>query len=206
MVRATLEAETVNTVFQKLRSRSGFSLGEMLITVLILLMVSSVVAGGIPAAANAYTKAVDAANAHVLLSTTVNALRDEFATAWDVKESDGAISYYSSDNGSRSKIYIGAGVDAGKIMIQEYLPDDDGLLNDAITLDTGRQIVSDAATIKGKLKVTCSKITYDNTKHLVSVENLAVSKASGSGGAGTVIVEMPETGFYIRVLSEEATE
>ena len=64
-------------MYQKLNSQDAFTLAETLITVLILLMVSAVVAGGIPAAANAYRKAVDAANAHVLLSTTVNALRSE---------------------------------------------------------------------------------------------------------------------------------
>ena len=56
---------------QKLKSRLGFTLAEMLMSVLILLMVSSVVAGGVPVAANAYYKVVDAANAQVLLSTTV---------------------------------------------------------------------------------------------------------------------------------------
>ena len=53
----------------KLNNEDGFTLAETLMTVLIMLLVSSVIAAGIPAAAKAYRKAVDAANAQVLLST-----------------------------------------------------------------------------------------------------------------------------------------
>ena len=55
----------------KLHNRKGFSLAETLMAVLILLMVSAVVAAGIPMAREAYEKAVDAANAQTLLSTTI---------------------------------------------------------------------------------------------------------------------------------------
>ena len=56
---------------KRLNSRTGFTLAEVLITVLILLMITAVVAGGMPVAANAYYKVVDAANAQVLLSTAM---------------------------------------------------------------------------------------------------------------------------------------
>ena len=101
---------------QKLNNSYGFSLAETLVAVLILLMVSAVVAGGIPAAVNAYTKAVDAANAQVLLSTTVNALRNELSTARDVNPIEtNKISYESSYTGSRSIISIENGIE-----IMEY--------------------------------------------------------------------------------------
>ncbi len=70
------------SLFRKLKNnKSGFSIAEALIAVLILLMVSSVVAGGMPVAAKAYRDVVDSANAQILLSTTVTALRDELGTA-----------------------------------------------------------------------------------------------------------------------------
>ena len=102
---------------QKLKNSAGFTLAETLITVLILLMVSSVVAGGVPAAANAYRKAVDAANAHVLLSTTVNALRSVLSTAWGVSANNSELSYYSARTGAKTKIY---NTDS-TIMVQDYL-------------------------------------------------------------------------------------
>gem|GEM_PF-1234797 len=75
---------------KKLRkSRAGFTLAETLICVLILLMVSAIVGAAIPSAANAYKNAVDAANAQVLLSTTLTALRDEFSTAKQVQWTSG---------------------------------------------------------------------------------------------------------------------
>ena len=63
------------------RSQAGFTLAETLIAILILLMVSAIVAGAIPTASNVYVKTVDAANAQVVLSTAVTALRDELGTA-----------------------------------------------------------------------------------------------------------------------------
>ena len=195
-----METETVKLVLNKFKNKNGFTLAETLITVLILLMVSGIVAGGVPAAANAYIKAVDAANAHVLLSTTVNALRDEFSTAWDVsQDGSGAIMYYSSDTGSQSRITVENGV----IKLQEYVKDE--LLADAKTV-AARPIVSEATTIHGKLSVICSGITYEKTKSLVTVTGLQVNKkSSDSSGTGTVIVKMPEQGLQIRVLTREAT-
>ena len=61
------------------RGRSGFTIAETLVAVLILLMVSSVVAAGIPAAKSAFEKVVVGANAEILLSTSVASLRDQLA-------------------------------------------------------------------------------------------------------------------------------
>lgn len=89
-------------------NKSGFSIAEALIAVLILLMVSSVVAAGMPVAAKAYTQVVDSANAQLLLSTTVTALRDELGEG--VLE-DGAVSgktiTYTSSTGGASSIEFG---------------------------------------------------------------------------------------------------
>ena len=63
------------------RAAAGFSLAETLMAVLILLMVSAVVATGMPMARDAYEKAVDAANAQTLLSTTATMLRAELGGA-----------------------------------------------------------------------------------------------------------------------------
>ena len=111
---------SVKDMTQKMKKSAGFSLAETLITVLILLMVSAVVAGGVPAAANAYRKAVDAANAQVLLSTTVNALRSELSTAWGISaDTDkNELIYYCARTGARTKIFNGTSEKT--IMVQDY--------------------------------------------------------------------------------------
>ncbi len=89
----------------RLKNRGGFTIGEVLVSVLILMMVFSIVAAGIPTAANAYYKVVDSANAQVLLSTTMTRLRAELSTATEVKCSDTTITYRCAA-GSQSKIYL----------------------------------------------------------------------------------------------------
>lgn len=91
------------------RHQAGFTLAETLLAVLIMLMVSTIVATGIPVARNAYEKVVLRANAEVLLSTTIAALRDEIGTASRVEISDGgnSIIYYSADAEAPSKISNG---------------------------------------------------------------------------------------------------
>ncbi len=65
----------------KLRSRGGFTLAEMLTAVLIMLLLTAIVAGGLPVAQKVYIDVTDAANAQVLLSTTITELTDELASS-----------------------------------------------------------------------------------------------------------------------------
>ena len=83
-------------------SQSGFTLAEMLMTVLILSMVSAVVAAGVPTAANAYKKVMDSANAEVMLTTTMVRLRDELGTASEVSCSGSEITYRDSSGREKS--------------------------------------------------------------------------------------------------------
>lgn len=73
---------------KKIKDRSGFSLAEVLVTVIILLLVTATVATGIPAASRAYSKVVNAANAQVLMSTTIIRLREELGTADNIITSE----------------------------------------------------------------------------------------------------------------------
>lgn len=79
------------------RNMAGFSLAEMLAAVLILLLASAIVAAGMPMAREAYEKAVDAANAQTLLSTTVTMLRSELSRASDVVTATEAVGEGGAD-------------------------------------------------------------------------------------------------------------
>ncbi len=163
--------DNVNRLFRKLNNRAGFTLAETLIAILILLMVSSVVAGGVPAASNAYYKAVDGANAQVLLSTAATALQDELATARDIKQSvDDSLTYYSRDNGRESSIFL----KGDTIWVKEYV-------NSTYTGSEGKPIELDRQLVSGKasterLKVKYGTITYEETTGLVQVKNLQVAR------------------------------
>ena len=185
----------MNNVMKKLKSGGGFTLAETLMTVLILVMVAGVVAGGIPAAVTAYSKAVDAANAQVLISTTVNALRGELSTAKDVHFKENDLIYISSATESKTKLY--KGID-GAIMVQDFLRYDESGPQTYEESGTQkvvepRRLVSESAATK-KLQVTYESVNWaDGQENEVLVfENLDVTK----GGASIAEV----ANLYIRCL------
>ncbi len=88
--------KSMKKLHRKLRDRSGFTLAELLIVVLILLLVSTVVATGVPAAVNSYQKVVDSANAQLLLSTTVSSLRRELSLAGSIEVEGATVKSYTN--------------------------------------------------------------------------------------------------------------
>ena len=161
---------------KKIRGNSGFTLAETLLVVLILLLVSTIVATGMPAAKNAYEKIIVAANAQVLLSTGATALRDELGTSWDVKIDDDTsktsgtfVTYKSSDTGAKSKIYLN---DENKIYIQEYVMNE--YLNvEETSIGSERLLVSDKAATDG-LVITYTTIKKSDDGSSVIISGLAV--------------------------------
>ena len=169
----------------KLKGGSGFTLAETLLAVLILLLVSTIVATGIPAAKNAYEKVVLAANAEVLLSTTISTLRNELGTAQDIKtptanpkkhETEASvITYFNPTREASSKLYVASeGDNEGKIMFQRYY-NEGGL---SATYEATPLISSETST--QDLYVTYTKVTYSGG--IVAFEGLSVNRASGTQG------------------------
>lgn len=106
---------------KKLNNKAGFSLAELLMAMIIMLLAATIVATGIPAAKRAYENVMVGANADVVLSTTVTALRNELATSKDISvKSDGTtIVFYHLTRGSVSKIYLDSS-NNNQITIQRY--------------------------------------------------------------------------------------
>ncbi len=104
-----------------IKNRKGFSLTELLVTVLILGLVSSVVAGGIPVARDAYLKITVSANAQVLMSTVISSLRSQLGPSQIADETlteATEITYLSGKNGAYSTISLDTTSKA--ITIQEF--------------------------------------------------------------------------------------
>lgn len=169
----------------KMKSESGFTLAETLLAVLILLLVSSIVASGVPAARNAYEKVVLASNADVLLSTTISSLRNELSTAGNIElgKRDGdskytAVYYYNRALGTKSKIWIDPSEEyEGKetIRYQRYAGSD---LVASVQSDSSNLIPRAMAT--GDLYVTYDSVRYEN--QMLIFENLQVNRISGATG------------------------
>ena len=148
---------------RKLNSRSGFTLAETLLAVLILLLVSGIVTAGIPSARKAYVDVVIGANAQSLLTTTANALREEIGTAWGVECKDNVLTYYSASTGALSTLECRSEGDGG-IYIQEYtsisIENFTGYnINEKKSVGQARLLVS-AETATKDLTVGYDNVTY----------------------------------------------
>ncbi|MCR5664859.1 MAG: hypothetical protein K6G17_08335 [Oscillospiraceae bacterium] len=152
-----------NTVKKKAASRAGFTLAEALITLLIVLMVSAIVAAGLPAAQRAYEKVVDGANAQLLLSTTVTCLREELGAAVEVEpaEDGKSVSYVSGVTGYPSVI----GNSTEGIQVSRERPD-------ASDTQTALLVTAQAAT-KG---MTASFSSVSCSGGVVTISELTVKK------------------------------
>ena len=163
---------------KKLKAKSGFTLAETLLAVLILLLVSTIVANGIPVARNVYNNVIVGANAQMLLSTAVTALRNELGTAQDVNVSmnNTDITYYKPSIGAYSKLSVN---DEG-IQLLDYVNKADGKpLN--VCGKTGERmperLVTKAAS-NGNLIVTYGNVSV--TGDIITFTNLEVKQETGS--------------------------
>lgn len=73
----------------KLQNTKGFTLSEMLMTVLLISLVGMAITGGIVAARNVYQRISLRADAQTLLATTVSALTEDLASVTSCTDADG---------------------------------------------------------------------------------------------------------------------
>lgn len=171
----------------KLHTEKGFSLAEVLVAILILLMVSTIVATGIPVARNAYEKVVLASNAEVLLSTTMSTLRNELGTAQDVSTDGVSITYYNSSRRTTSEITREAILEDGAtdyskqtIVLCRY----SGAFVQNSTPE--RIATSSSATGKADIYVTYREVAYNDQTGIITFSGLSVNSTSGTVGLATL--------------------
>ena len=179
----------VKRIRRKLHNRKGFTLAEILLAILIMLMVSSIVAAGIPAARESYEKVVLASNADILLSTTVSALRNEIGASREVDvtssiaeaKSGTGIEYYSLSRNAFSVLYVDSNEN---IKFRRYYSSKNV---DAYASDPEYLIPPKTAT--DELIVTYSSVTYDKDKRVVTFTGLSVRKKTDNGTEGKVLAK-----------------
>ena len=178
------------TIKKKLKSKSGFTLAETLLAVLILLLVSVIVANGIPVARNVYNNVIIGANAQMLLSTAVTALRNELGTAKDVNLSSDKtyVTYFNSERGAYSVINKASSSD--NIQVNPYIVKPTGGTITPIAGSTVHDLVSKAASNKD-LYVTYSTVELDtNNPDIIIFKQLEVKPINGSSSAITSLDEL----------------
>ncbi len=198
-----------DTVKNRLKSRGGFTLAETLLAVLIMLLVSVVVATGMPAATNAYNKVVLGANAKVMLSTAITALHDEIGTAWRVEKIPGdttKIAYFNASTGAKSELSLDA-ADHSAIQIKDYVSlGSSDLIHDDTKYKPGKAYHLLADTSSG-MYVTYTSIAYDDSTGIVTIAGLKVCKKSDDS---KLVEYVGENGavkdFTIRVISKKAAD
>lgn len=83
----------------KNKSKKGFTLVEMLTTVVIVVLLSLIFAAFINLTSEYFDKTVRDADAQTLSSTLINAVQDELRYATDIKENgDGSYTYFSTSS------------------------------------------------------------------------------------------------------------
>ena len=188
--------EIKGSLKKKLNSRSGFTLAELLLATLILLMVSVIVANGIPAARTAYENVMYAANSEILLSTSINTLRNELGTAQKIeydKTTKKSITYFNSNRSASALIAMNG--DDPDIQFKRYYSTE-GLVKNS---EFEKLIFYKTDTTEANnLHVSFDTVEFDDVNRIVTFTNLAVKK--GTGSSASVITVRPT--FKIRVISE----
>lgn len=179
---------------RKLHSRDGFTLAESLIAILILLMMSAIVAAGIPMAKRAYDKITVSANAQVLLSTTITVLRDELGTAQEVvvDTNNNTVTYYDSNNSSFSMISKN---DTQGVMLEQNI----GVY---LTGTGARPIVSTERATKNmyvKYQSVTPQMNLENKVKSVTFNNIEVVWPGASVGSTSTVANLPS--LTVRVIS-----
>ena len=146
------------------RARSGFTLVETLMALMIMVILTGLVAMGIPVAFDTYTKSVNASNAKVLLSTTTTVLRDEFSMAQKQATVGGKL-YYMDRDGYWASLEIGTNTKNSKlptITKQLYYgniskdPD-----TELVELGDPQKLIPDSA-LTDALGIRLSGVSYNN--------------------------------------------
>ena len=195
--------DSTQKALNRVKGREGFSLAETLLAVLILLLVSVVVATGMPAVTNAYNKVVLGANAKAMLSTAVTALHDEMGTAWQVKNStdNKSLTYFNGSTGAQSIVSSG---DKLPIKIRDYVPlsSDSDLIHDNTATKGEEYYLVSGEHFKPKMYVTYNTIQYSNG--IVTISGLKVCKEDHTTLAEFSKEDGSAAILNIRVISEDS--
>jgi prepilin-type N-terminal cleavage/methylation domain-containing protein len=156
------------------KSRKGFSLMEMLVTVLLMSLATLAIAAGITAAVRTYRSMTLKAEAQTLLGTAIAAVDDDFATAdlstLTIGSNKSEASFYSGNRGYEVHIHNG-----GDTIYMTDAMTDAGDSSSSVSSGS----VSDSAN--GAIPIVTTKTRTQNLKLQIKDISITPSAAEGSG-------------------------
>ncbi|WP_080800959.1 PulJ/GspJ family protein [Arabiibacter massiliensis] len=150
----------------RLGASDGFTLGEVLATVVLVGLLTLAIAAGIGVAVNAYGDIRGHSDEQAVLNNAVTAVADELRFAYDVNATDPDRIVFSSTNRD-TRLYLGNNAEKGNAVTLYGMtapdgkdPQQDVRLGDPVPLP----LVDTAAGISGgnKLVATLSNLAYNN--------------------------------------------
>lgn len=191
-----------NRLLRKLRARKGFSLSELLVTLVLVGLISAAVAGGISMIARSYTKVVDRADAEQLLSTTLSKMQDELCFArvdLEKPESTEPWSFISGITGLRIRFKAG---DESTGVVMDYLKSKTGTDNIIETY----QFTDDKLISGNRMYVTYESCTpqFEGDKCTgFVIKNLHVESLKTEG---QILAQLPvdKQDYYVAAINYQA--
>lgn len=168
-------------IAHRVRVNHGFTLVESLVALLIFVMLSAIVAAGIPIAFKTYQQVVNVSNAELALSTTTAALRDELGMSVDAQpDSDSA--YYQTADGLWHQIVYDSSGQRLKVKTYEAIEvfDKNKLVQKGspVSLIPDSVLSAKANGTSEDIRISMGAITYNNG--VFTVEGLKAEVGSWS--------------------------
>lgn len=110
-------------LFEKKMNKKGFTLSETLASVLILILVVTIIGGGIVVVKNAYQRITLKANAQVLMSTAITKVSDELKFAENIEGTD-TPTFVSGNNSYKMSFVNGDGTADNLGIMEAYATGD----------------------------------------------------------------------------------
>ena len=165
--------------WRRMRGAGGFTLTEMLVTMLILTLAATLLATGVPVAVDTYQKTVRSANAQVALSTTATALLSELSLASYADARNNKVCYVSREEGCALCIQNSDDSACRGLQKQYYT----GNLADGVELSEDKKDGNPLALISNATITEDLTVAYDQvtkSADAITFTNLHVTDAAGN--------------------------